>query len=123
MAILTLGPIIKNALEAAEELSKENIETDIYDMIWMKPLDKSLLQEVASKYPYIITIEDGVLAGGFGSAVNDYIKGIEYDPKIVNLGIPDEWVMHGSVSQLQAKCGYDKEGIKKTIKKLTGGQH
>lgn len=123
VAILAIGPIVKNALSAAEELSKSGIETDIYDMIWMKPLDKETIKEVASKYLYIITLEDGVLAGGFGSSVNDYIKDLPSSPKVVNLGIPDEWVMHGSVPQLQEKCGYDKKGIIKTVKELSSGNN
>lgn len=122
LAILTLGPIIENALQAAEELSKEGIETDIVDMVWMKPIDKDLIRETANKYQYLVTIEDGVLAGGFGSTVNDIVKDLKQKTEIVNLGIPDEWIMHGSVAKLQEKCGYDKNGIIKTVKSLIAGK-
>ena len=119
IAILTLGPVLKNALRASEELKSLGIETDVYDMIWMKPLDKDLLKEIASKYDFILTIEDGILKGGFGSSVNDFIKELEFKPEIKNLGIPDEWIMHGTISQLQEKCGYDPKGIVKAIMELT----
>ena len=119
IAILTLGPVLKNALRAYEELKSLGIETDVYDMIWMKPLDKDLLKEIASKYDFILTIEDGILKGGFGSSVNDFIKELEFKPEIKNLGIPDEWIMHGNISQLQEKCGYDPKGIVKAIMELT----
>lgn len=118
IAILTIGPILRNALKAAEELSKENIETDIYDMIWMKPLDKELLQKISQQYSAIVTIEDGVIAGGFGSAVNDYINQLEKHPRLISLGIPDKWIMHGDIPHLQAKCGYDVKGIIHAIKDL-----
>ena len=119
IAILTLGPVLKNALRASEELKSLGIETDVYDMIWMKPLDKDILKEIASKYDFILTIEDGILKGGFGSSVNDFIKELEFKPEIKNLGIPDEWIMHGTISQLQEKCGYDPKGIVKAIMELT----
>ena len=118
IAVLSLGPVMKNALNAATILKKEGIEVDIYDMIWMKPLDKDLIEEVAAKYPDIVTLEDGILTGGFGSHVNEVLKQLPIKPQVCNLGIPDEWIMHGSIPQLQAICGYDSNGIIKTIKKM-----
>lgn len=118
VAVLALGPLLKNALEAAGELQQENIPVDVFDMIWLKPLDKKLLKEVADKYDGIITLEDGILTGGFASAVNDYLKDLERKPKVVNLGIPDEWVMHGSISKLQEQCGFDKKGIMSEVRNL-----
>lgn len=117
-AILAIGPIIQNAKTAAENLSKEGIETDIYDMIWMKPLDIELLKEVASVYSGIITLEDGVITGGFGTQVNNVMKDLNKDIKIKNLGIPDKWIMHGNIPQLQEICGYDPKGIEKAVKDL-----
>ena len=118
VAILALGPIIKNALEAVKILEEEELSADIYDMIWAKPLDVDLITKIASEYPCIITVEDGVLAGGFGSYVNDVLKDLGKENSIVNLGIPDEWIMHGTVAQLQEKCGYDPKGIANTVRKL-----
>ncbi|MCH5238924.1 MAG: 1-deoxy-D-xylulose-5-phosphate synthase [Muribaculaceae bacterium] len=116
VAILTIGPILANALKASEILSMEGIETDIYDMIWMKPIDEELLNKIAAKYEKIVTVEDGILAGGFGSVVNKVINTYEPHPEIVNLGIPDEWIMHGDIPHLQSKCGFDAEGIVRAVK-------
>ena len=118
VAILALGPVIKNALEAAKALSGEGIYVDIFDMIWMKPLDKETIRRAAEKYDALITIEDGILSGGFGSEINNFIKELDKHPKIKNLGIPDKWIGHGSITQLQHLCGFDTEGIIKTVKEI-----
>ena len=118
IALLSLGPLLENALKASDHLSKEGIEVDVYDMIWVKPLDKRLLKKISDEYDHLITLEDGVLSGGFGSHVNDYLNSINANCEIVNLGIPDEWVMHGSVEELQAQCGYDVKGIISNVKNL-----
>ena len=119
IAVLTIGPILKNALSAEEYLLKKGIGIDIYDMIWMKPLDKDLLKHIADKYEGVVTVEDGVIAGGFGSSVSDYFDTLEKRPEIIKLGIPDEWIMHGDIPHLQAECGYDADGIVKTVEKLS----
>ena len=116
VGILALGPVINNAVKASESLLEDGIETDIYDMIWMKPLDKHLIKELTSKYHTLVTIEDGIISGGFGSAVNDYIKNLDKKPKIINLGIPDQWILHGDLANLHSICGYDADGIAKAIK-------
>ncbi|MCH5237498.1 MAG: 1-deoxy-D-xylulose-5-phosphate synthase [Muribaculaceae bacterium] len=122
VAIASLGPIIQNALDASEKLAADGVNVDIYDFIWLKPIDENLLRELAQNYEAIVTIEDGILSGGFGSAVNDFIKNEGLTVKTVSLGIPDKWVPHGSVKELQAICGYDADGIaeaiKETLKKL-----
>lgn len=118
IAILSIGPIIKNAFKAFEDLKNEGISVDVYDMIWLKPLDKELLKTISEKYEAIITLEDGIITGGFGSVVNDFVKTLDKQPKIVNLGIPDQWIMHGDIPGLQHKCGYDTAGIIKEVKKL-----
>ncbi|MCH5232670.1 MAG: 1-deoxy-D-xylulose-5-phosphate synthase [Muribaculaceae bacterium] len=116
IALLTIGPVLSNAEEAAKKLSEEGIETDIFDMIWLKPIDKDILSEVASNYDVIITLEDGVTTGGLGSVVNSYIKDSIYKPAVVNLGIPDKWIAHGSIDQLQKICGFDTDGIVAAVK-------
>lgn len=116
-AILSIGPILKNAVEAAKKLSKEGIEADVFDMIWLKPIDTEILKEAVSKYDRIITIEDGIVNGGLGSSVNNFIKDSERKPEVINLGIPDKWVCHGSIPELQAQCGFDTEGIIAAVKK------
>lgn len=117
IAILTIGPVLKNALEAADILEKEGTQVDIYDMIWMKPLDEELIHSIANKYPFIVTVEDGILKGGFGEAINEVIKKSGCKPNIMNLGIPDEWISQGTIPELQAKCGYDASGIAEIIRK------
>lgn len=118
IAILSIGPVLNIVKEAVQELKHQNLLVDIFDMIWLKPLDTDLVKEIASKYSGIITIEDGVIKGGFGSAVNDFINKLEKRPQIVNLGIPDEWVTHGTIPELQNKCGFDKEGVIAAVKNL-----
>lgn len=118
IAILTIGAVLKNALAAAKKLADLGYQIDVYDMIWLKPLDTEALSKIAEKYDAVITVEDGIITGGFGSAVNDHINSLEIHPKIVNLGIPDKWIMHGDIPHLQAKCGYDTDGIVKTIQNL-----
>lgn len=115
IAVLCLGPILNQAILAANDLHEEDVEIDVFDMIWMKPLDENLLKNIAERYSLIITVEDGIIRGGFGSSVNDYIKSLPYSPKIINLGIPDTWISHGSISELHKICGYDSVGIKKAI--------
>lgn len=115
-AILSIGPVIKNALDAVKKLAQEGINVDVYDMIWLKPIDKEILQEVTNNYEKIITLEDGVINGGLGTTVNNFIKDSEKKPKVINLGISDKWVCHGSIPELQAQCGYDANGIVKAVK-------
>ena len=119
IAILALGPVSWTAKEAAKEVSDEGILADVFDMIWMKPLDETLINDIAGKYKAIITIEDGSLTGGFGSAVNNLLKNNDNGLKIVNLGIPDEWIAHGSLNDLHRMIGIDKDNIKKTLRKLS----
>ena len=123
IAILTIGSIIKNALKAQEILKGKGIATDVYDMIWVKPLDKELLATIAGKYDGVITVEDGVIAGGFGSSVADYLDTLDDRPSIIKLGIPDEWIMHGDIPHLQSKCGYDAEGIARAVEKISSTQN
>lgn len=111
VAILTVGPILKEATKARGLLSAEGISADIYDMIWVKPLDDTLLERVALKHDVIITVEDGVTHGGFGSAVSEWLRDHSHTAVIRTLGAPDTWVSHGTVAQLREKCGYNAEGI------------
>lgn len=116
IAILTIGPSGAVAKEISEELSNEDIHISVYDMIWVKPLDKALLKIAASKNKHIITIEDGVASGGFGSAVLEALNEEGISIPLTRLGTPDRWVNHGTVDQLKHSCGFDKEGIINTIR-------
>ena len=116
-AILTLGPSLHDALKAARALKNEGIEVDVYDMIWMKPLDSEILRKAASAYSTVITVEDGSVIGGFGSTIANILNDNNKNVKVINLGVPDKWVGHGSVSQLKEICGYDTAAIVDAVKK------
>ncbi len=115
-ALLTIGPS-QDAAEAAAEAEGKGVSVDHYDMIWLKPLDMDIIHDVASRYDRVITVEDGTVAGGFGSAVADALASLDYKGAVRHLGVPDQWVSHGKVGELKALCGYDREGILKEILK------
>lgn len=117
MAVLTIGPIGNTAAEAIAEVENADKKRSIahYDMRFLKPLDEKMLNEIAQKYTRIITIEDGVRNGGFGSAVLEWMADHGYSPRMTRLGLPDAFVEHGTVAQLQQIAGIDKDAIKKHI--------
>ncbi len=120
IAILTIGPILKDAIKAAESLKSKGVNTDIYDMIWVKPLDVDLLKHIASSHKAIVTVEDGVTTGGFGTAVTEWCRDNGIDIIIHTLGAPDSWVAHGTVTQLRHDCGYDSAGIEAAVTAVAG---
>lgn len=107
-AVLTFGPI---GIEAAKAIEKSGKDVAHYDMVFCKPIDKELLADIFNKYPRIITVEDGIADGGFGSAVLEEANRQQYAGKIIRLGIPDEFITHGTVKELYHDCGIDSEGI------------
>ena len=117
VAVLSLGPIGSLAAEAIREAEKEKAGLSVghYDMRFVKPLDTSLLEEIANRYERIITIEDGALKGGFGSAILEWLSDNGKKVEVRRLGLPDNFVEHGSVDQLRAIVGMDKQSIKKEI--------
>lgn len=117
IVVMTLGPALHDALDAAAKLSEEGIGADVFDMIWMKPLDRNLIREAVGRYAHIITVEDGALSGGFGSAVADAVRNLGSDIPVHSLGVPDKWIAQGSVGELKHLCGYDVEGICNAVKK------
>ena len=122
VAVLSIGPIGNNVAEAIESLSSQASEANIpsaahYDMRFLKPIDETILQEVAENFNRIITVENGVKTGGLGSAVIEWMNDHGYHPEIVRLGLPDtEFVEHGTVDELHHIVGLDKEAIIKAIK-------
>ena len=111
VAVITIGPIGTSAAEVIAD----NSAVAHYDLRFLKPLDEDLLHEIGRKFKKIITIEDGVRNGGMGSAVMEWMSDHGYQPVIHRLGLPDNFVEHGKVSELQAIVGIDKESIKKEI--------
>ncbi|PZF72172.1 1-deoxy-D-xylulose-5-phosphate synthase [Taibaiella soli] len=118
IAILTIGHPGNFAVKAAATLAKEGIVPGIFDMRFAKPLDEALLHEVAQNYKRIVTVEDGTIVGGFGSAVLEFMAANNYAPEIKMLGIPDHIVEHGKPEELHRECGYDAEGIVATVREM-----
>lgn len=117
VAILSLGHPGNFVREAISVLSLENITPAHYDMRFLKPIDEEILQEVFSNYKSIITVEDGSIKGGLGSAVLQFMAQHNYSAHISVLGIPDNFMGHGKVDNLYAECGFDAAGIVSTVKK------
>lgn len=115
IAILTLGHPGNFAAAAIRDVKREGLDPAHYDMRFVKPLDEDLLHEVFSRYNKIITVEDGTVVGGFGSAILEFMNHHHYKADIKILGIPDRLVEHGTPKELHRECGYDSEGIKQTI--------
>ena len=115
VALLTLGHTALDGAKAAELAAAEGLSVCHIDLRWAKPLDEEMLRYVADNFQRVVTVEDGVLNGGVGSAVADWLLDNGYSPRITRLGIDDEFVEHGTVAQLKHLCGYDTEGILRAL--------
>ena len=116
VAVLTIGAIGNTMAEAIEEVTKGQRTKDKgsfahYDMRWLKPLDEEILHEVGKKYQTIVTAEDGMIAGGLGSAVLEWMADHGYTPRVIRLGVNDQFVEHGSTKELYHMLKLDKEGL------------
>ena len=118
IAVLSIGHPGNFVVEAAARLEKENINIAHYDMRFVQPLDETVLHSIFKKYNKIITVEDGILKGGFGSAVLEFMCDNNYDSKVKRLGIPDFFIEQGTQPELIAECGFDSKGIIKAVKEL-----
>jgi 1-deoxy-D-xylulose-5-phosphate synthase len=118
VAILTLGHPGNFAQEAIKTLTKSGITPAHYDLRFVKPLDEMLLHEVFSKFDKVITVEDGCLMGGFGSAVLEFMADRGYKAEVVRLGIPDEYIHHGTQEELWATCGFDVAAIVSSVERI-----
>jgi 1-deoxy-D-xylulose-5-phosphate synthase len=118
IAVLSFGHPGNFAAAAIRNLKTYGINAGHYDMRFVKPLDKALLHEVFSKYSKIITVEDGTIVGGFGSAILEFMAQHGYQAELRMLGIPDRLVEHGSLKELHRECGYDALGIEETAKEM-----
>ena len=116
IAVITLGPIgvqAEKAITHAEQETGKSIAH--YDLRFLKPLDESMLHEIGKRFKQVVTVEDGVLKGGMGSAILEFMADNEYNPQIKRIGLPDQFVQHGSVKELYHICGMDEEGIYKVL--------
>lgn len=118
VAILTFGHPGNFAITAIRQLRTEGIDPAHYDMRFVKPLDAELLYEVFEKYSKVITVEDGTIIGGFGSAVLEFMNYHNYNAEVKILGIPDRVVEHGTPKELHRECGYDAETIANAVREL-----
>ena len=116
IAVLTLGPIGNEAIKAIASAEAESGKSIAhYDLRFLKPLDEEMLDEIGQNFKFVVTIEDGVLKGGMGSAILEYMSDHGYTPTIRRIGIPDRFVQHGTPKELYQICGMDAESIKKIL--------
>ncbi len=118
IAILTIGHPGNFAVEACEALKKSGVKAAHYDMRFVKPIDEEMLHEVFTKFDKVITVEDGCIQGGFGSAVIEFMVDNNYKAEVKRLGIPDKWIEHGEQSELWKECGFDVDAIVETAKEM-----
>ena len=118
MAILSIGQPGNTVASLVKKFAEENIYISHYDMRFVAPLDKAVLHTIFKKFKHIITVEDGVLKGGFGSAVIEFMSDNSYSSEVRRLGIPDYFVEQGTLVELQSECGFDAEGIEIAIREV-----
>jgi len=122
IAILSFGHPGNFAAAAIRDLKNDGLDPAHYDMRFAKPLDEELLHEIFKKFEKIITVEDGTVVGGFGSAVLEFMNAHNYKAELKILGIPDHLVEHGTPKELHHECGYDTEGIKEAVLEMMKGK-
>jgi len=118
VAILTFGHPGNFATTAIRELKTDGINPAHYDLRFVKPLDEALLHEVFGKFEKVVTVEDGTVIGGFGSAVLEFMNAHHYKADIRILGIPDSIVEHGTLKELHHECNYDAAAIASTVRTI-----
>ena len=118
VAFLTLGPLGKVMESVIDEAEKQGVSVAHYDMRFLKPIDTDILREVGENFKYVVTLEDGCVNGGLGSAVVEYMAENGYTPAIKVMGIPDKFIEHGTPEELYRVCGMDKDSVLSTILKF-----
>lgn len=118
VAVLSIGHIGNNVRQVVENLKNEETKVAHYDMIFLKPLDEAILHEVGKNFKYVVTVEDGTIVGGLGTAVSEWFNEHDYVVKVRRIGIPDTFIPHGTVPELYKLCGMDNESIKDVIVSL-----
>jgi 1-deoxy-D-xylulose-5-phosphate synthase len=122
IALLSIGTTGVFAQSAVNELKNDGISAAHYDMRFVKPLDEILLHEVFSKFDLVITIEDGCIMGGMGSAILEFMADNNYSSKVVRLGIPDAYIHHGTQKELYEEAAFDTKSIVKKAIELTNSK-
>lgn len=116
LAVLSLGPIGNEVVKAIDRMEAEGLSIAHYDMIYLKPLDEALLHEVGKRFTRVITVENGVIKGGLGTAVLEFMADNGYTPQVKRIGVPDTFIEHGSIPELYRLCGMDAESIAGVIR-------
>ena len=115
VAVISIGPIGNIARQAIEKAKEAGVDAAHYDMIYLKPIDEELLHEIGKNYKRVITVENGTVQGGLGSAVMEFMSENGYSPKIKRIGIPDKFIPHGTIPELYEMCGMDAESIRNVL--------
>ena len=118
IAILTIGHIGNYTVQATQMLAKEGIRPAHFDMRYVKPLDEELLHQIFSRFDRVLTVEDGCVMGGFGSAILEFMANHGYMARVKRLGIPDAVIEHGEQIELHRECGFDPQGIADAVREL-----
>ena len=119
VAVLTIGPVGNSAAQALDQLAAKGIAAAHYDMRFLKPLDEDIMKEVGERFRAVVTVEDGVRNGGLGSAVLEWLNDHGYATRVERLGLPDQFVEHGTVAQLQELAGIDQKAIREAVENLS----
>ncbi len=121
VAVLSIGTIGNDVKKAIAALAQNGISVAHYDMVFLKPIDEEILAEVAARFRHVITVEDGTVCGGLGSAVSEWITAHGASVKVTSLGIPDRFVHQGTVEQLKQLCGISAGAIRDKINQILNG--
>ena len=120
LAILTIGHPGNFATKAREKMEQKGYSVAQYDMRFVKPLDEKLLHQIFKKHNKVITVEDGCIQGGFGSAVLEFMADHNYHAQVKRLGVPDSFIQHGTQDELWRECNYDVQAIQEAIQQMVG---
>ena len=120
VAILSIGHPGNFATKARKKMEQSGYSIAQYDMRFVKPLDEKLLHQVFKKHNKVITVEDGCLQGGFGSAILEFMADYNYQAEVKRLGVPDDFIHHGTQAELWRECNYDAQAIEEVIQQLVG---
>jgi 1-deoxy-D-xylulose-5-phosphate synthase len=118
LAFLSIGHIGNVVANACDLLEQDGIHPAHYDMRFVKPLDESLLKKIFRKHTLVITVEDGIISGGFGSAIIEFMTDHGFNARVKRLGVPDRFIDHGTQEELHHECGFDEDGIISTAKEM-----
>ena len=113
--VISLGPIAASVSEAVSRVRSQGIDAAHYDAIFLKPIDDRMMQNVANAGKPVITVEDGTIEGGLGTAVSDWLRQHGVDLPVIKIGIPDRFIYHGTVQELYRQCGLDVDAMTRSI--------